>query len=79
MGYIQDWAKTGELFNFMRVKNLCPDIVTSSKSFGGGKASISAYVTTDRGFSKKHMVPPLRCKPTLIYRHGNFGEDLLPL
>ena len=48
------WAKTGELFNFMRVKNLCPDILTSSKSFGGGKASISAYIASDKVFMKAY-------------------------
>lgn len=48
------WAKTGELFNFMRVKNLCPDILTSSKSFGGGKASISAYISSDKVFMKAY-------------------------
>ena len=38
------WAKTGELFNFMK-KGVIPDIVTFAKSFGGGKASISGYTT----------------------------------
>jgi putrescine aminotransferase len=37
------WGKTGTLFNFMRVENLWPDILTYAKSFGGGKASISGY------------------------------------
>ena len=48
------WAKTGELFNFMRVKNLCPDILTMSKSFGGGKSSISAYVAKNDVFKKAY-------------------------
>ena len=48
------WSKTGYLFNFMRVKNLCPDILTMSKSFGGGKSSISAYVTRDSVFDKAY-------------------------
>ena len=38
------WYKTGTMFNFMR-HNVLPDILTTSKSLGGGKASISAYVT----------------------------------
>ena len=37
------WAKTGWLFNFMRVEGLVPDILTYAKSFGGGKSSISGY------------------------------------
>ena len=37
------FCKTGKIFNFQRVKGLTPDIVTFSKSFGGGKASISGY------------------------------------
>jgi putrescine aminotransferase len=38
------WAKTGELFNFMK-KGVVPDIVTYAKSVGGGKSSISGYTT----------------------------------
>jgi putrescine aminotransferase len=34
------WAKTGELFYFMHFSNLVPDILATSKSLGGGKASI---------------------------------------
>ena len=34
--------KTGPLFNFMRT-SIVPDIVVYSKSFGGGKSSISGY------------------------------------
>lgn len=46
------WAKTGNLFYFMNFKNLIPDVLTSGKSLGGGKASISAY-TCRRKFFKK--------------------------
>ncbi len=38
------WAKSGTLFYFMRHEGLIPDALCMSKSFGGGKASISAYV-----------------------------------
>lgn len=38
------WAKSGTLFYFMRFDGLIPDALCMSKSFGGGKASISAYV-----------------------------------
>ena len=37
------WCKTNNLFYFMNY-DIIPDILTTSKSLGGGKASISAYV-----------------------------------
>ena len=67
------WAKTGELFNFMRVKNLCPDILTSSKSFGGGKASISAYITSDKVFKKAYGSPQDANLHSSTYT--GFGEE----
>lgn len=48
------WAKTGELFYFLHFENLIPDILTFSKSFGGGKASISGYVVRDKFFAKSY-------------------------
>ena len=48
------WAKTGELFYFMHYENLVPDIVTSGKSLGGGKASISAYTCREKFFKKAY-------------------------
>ena len=39
------WYKCGYLFYFQRYQNFIPDIITLSKSMGGGKSSISAYVT----------------------------------
>jgi putrescine aminotransferase len=47
------WAKTGELFNFIG-KGAVPDIVTFSKSFGGGKSSISGYTTRTPFFRKAY-------------------------
>jgi putrescine aminotransferase len=47
------WTKTGELFNFMG-KGTVPDIVTFSKSFGGGKSSISGYTTQTPFFRKAY-------------------------
>jgi putrescine aminotransferase len=44
------WGKTGHLFNFMQWDGLVPDILTASKSFGGGKSSISLYVARDKIF-----------------------------
>ncbi len=41
------WGKTGALFHFMHHPGLVPDIVTTSKAFGGGKASISGYITRE--------------------------------
>ena len=32
------WGKTGSLFYFMRYEGLMPDVLTTSKSFGGGKS-----------------------------------------
>lgn len=42
------WAKTGELFNFMRIPQFVPDIVVYAKSFGGGKASIAGYTAREK-------------------------------
>ena len=42
------WGKTGYLFNFMRINDLWPDILTYAKSFGGGKASISGYSYSEK-------------------------------
>lgn len=44
------WGRTGTLFHFMRHPGLVPDILTTSKSFGGGKASISGYVAREPVF-----------------------------
>ncbi|MBF0104008.1 MAG: aminotransferase class III-fold pyridoxal phosphate-dependent enzyme [Deltaproteobacteria bacterium] len=38
------WAKAGDLFYFFK-HDVIPDILTYSKSFGGGKSSISGYTT----------------------------------
>lgn len=48
------FCKTGNYFNFQRVKNLCPDIVTFSKSFGGGKASIAGYGVKNKFHNKAY-------------------------
>ena len=48
------WAKTGNLFYFMNFKNLIPDVLTSGKSLGGGKASISAYTCKKKFFKKAY-------------------------
>ncbi len=48
------WGKTGSLFYFMRHENLVPDILTTSKSFGGGKSSISAFIAREPVFRKAY-------------------------
>lgn len=48
------WGKTGTLFYFMRYDGLVPDVLTTSKSFGGGKSSISAYVAREPVFRKAY-------------------------
>ncbi len=48
------WGKTGELFYFMHYEDLVPDILTFSKSFGGGKSSISGYTVRDKLYEKSY-------------------------
>ena len=48
------WGKTGEYFYFMKYDKLVPDILTMSKSFGGGKSSISCFTTTKKIFEKAY-------------------------
>ena len=48
------WGKTGEFFYFMKYNNLIPDVLTMSKSFGGGKSSISCFTTTNQIFNKAY-------------------------
>lgn len=48
------WGKTGSLFYFMRHDGLVPDVLTTSKSFGGGKSSISAFVAREPIFRKAY-------------------------
>lgn len=44
------WFKTGTLFYFMR-HSVVPDILTTAKTLGGGKASIAAYVCRKKIFN----------------------------
>jgi putrescine aminotransferase len=66
------WAKTGPLFNFLRTE-LVPDIVTFSKSFGGGKASISGYTARTPVFSRAYPDP--RDLPLQTTTYYGFGEE----
>ena len=46
------WCKTGTTFYYQRFKNLVPDMLTTSKSLGGGKASIAACVMKKKIFER---------------------------
>lgn len=48
------WGKTGALFHFLHHPGLVPDVVTTSKSFGGGKSSISGYVAREPVFRRAY-------------------------
>jgi putrescine aminotransferase len=69
------WGKTGSLFYFMRYPGLVPDLLTTSKSFGGGKASISACVAREPIFrgARGGLTDALAHSTTTAY-HG-FGEE----
>jgi putrescine aminotransferase len=66
------WYKTGPLFYFMK-SGVYPHIVTLSKALGGGKSSISAFVTDPSVFIKAYG------SPTHAFLHSNtyngFGEE----
>jgi putrescine aminotransferase len=47
------WARTGELFYFMR-SGVVPDVLLTSKGLGGGKASIAAYVSRPAVFQRAY-------------------------
>ncbi|ARQ71969.1 aspartate aminotransferase family protein [Streptomyces marincola] len=69
------WGKTGTMFHFMRYPGLVPDVVTTSKSFGGGKSSISAYVARRPVFKKAYdnlQDALLQSTSTTYY---GFGEE----
>ena len=67
------WGKTGTLFNFMRQPGLVPDILTYSKSLGGGKASISGYTARERIFRSAYdRLADVILHSTTYY---GFGEE----
>ena len=47
------FGKTGKLFAFEHV-DIVPDILAMSKTFGGGKATIAAYIARDKIFKKAY-------------------------
>ena len=68
------WYKTGHMFNFMG-HNVLPDILTTSKSFGGGKASISAYVARTPILKKAYG----NTRDALLHTstYNGFGEECI--
>lgn len=68
------WAKTGELFNFIK-KGVVPDIVTFAKSFGGGKSSISGYTTRTPFYRKAY--DNLNDATLHSTTYNGFGEECI--
>jgi putrescine aminotransferase len=69
------WGKTGTMFHFERYAGLVPDVVTTSKSFGGGKSSISAYVAREPVFRKAYdSLTDALLQSTSTTYYG-FGEE----
>ncbi|BCB75383.1 aspartate aminotransferase family protein [Phytohabitans flavus] len=69
------WGKTGSLFYFMRYPGLVPDVVTTSKSFGGGKSSISAYVARQPVFRKAYDNATDALLHSTSTTYYGFGEE----
>ena len=68
------WHKTGNLFYFMG-GDIVPDILTTSKSLGGGKASISAYIS--RGPILKKSYNNLTDATLHTTTYNGFGEECI--
>lgn len=68
------WYKTGNRFNFMG-HNVIPDILAMSKSFGGGKSSISAYVSRESILKKAYGNLQDATLHTTTY--NGFGEECI--
>ena len=67
------WGKTGDLFYFMRMEGLIPDILLYAKSFGGGKASISGLTARSHVFAKAYdNLADAMLQSTTYY---GFGEE----
>jgi putrescine aminotransferase len=66
------WGKCGEVFYFMNY-DICPDILTVSKSFGGGKSSISSFITRRPMFMKAYG--QLNDATLHSTTYGGFGEE----
>lgn len=66
------WAKTGQLFYFYK-HDVVPDIVTYSKSFGGGKSSIAGYTAKTTVFNDAYG----NMKDAVLHSttYNGFGEE----
>ncbi|MFC9943220.1 aspartate aminotransferase family protein [Streptomyces pratensis] len=69
------WGKTGSMFHFMRYEGLVPDVVTTSKSFGGGKSSISAFVAREPVFRKVYDNMTDAMSQSTSTTYYGFGEE----
>lgn len=69
------WGKTGSMFYFMRHPGLVPDVVTTSKSFGGGKSSISAFVAREPVFRKAYDSMRDALLQSTSTTYYGFGEE----
>ncbi|QSB17328.1 aspartate aminotransferase family protein [Natronosporangium hydrolyticum] len=69
------WGKTGSLFYFMRYPDLVPDVLTTSKAFGGGKASISAYIAREPIFRRAYDSPTDALLQSTSSTYYGFGEE----
>tara|TARA_Y100000590_G_scaffold61755_1_gene65960 strand:- start:3697 stop:5124 length:1428 start_codon:yes stop_codon:yes gene_type:complete len=67
------WYKCGEIFYFKKFKNFQPDIITLSKSLGGGKSSISALVANEKLYNKVYGSFETAMLHTTTY--NGFGEE----
>ena len=56
-------------------KNVIPDILATSKSIGGGKSSISAYIARDSVFEKAYGTENDALLHSTTYK--SFGEELI--
>ncbi|MEJ3744244.1 aminotransferase class III-fold pyridoxal phosphate-dependent enzyme [Actinomycetes bacterium KLBMP 9797] len=69
------WGKTGSLFYFMRYPGLLPDVLTTSKSFGGGKSSISAFVAREPVFRQAYDNATDALLHSTSTTYYGFGEE----
>ena len=69
------WGKVGYMFSFNKFPKYVPDIVTFSKSFGGGKSSISGFIANKDIFSKVYELDKNAFLHTTTY--NGFGEECI--
>jgi len=66
------FGRTGKMFAFEHF-NIIPDVITVSKGMSGGKATIGAYITTDKIYDKVYGKLNESMMHTTTY--GGFGEE----